>query len=319
MTELRGEMQLKLLLKSNMIHKINKLLNGSGITVIEFRENSPACEKYIYTRFKQDDKSFIETMVPYVYRRSGLNLETAEEIASHLRSLYKYFSKEYINQWCMNLSSSVADDNSVFAIFLRILLGAHCKEITQKRFPQNNNPQKIFQKIKDKGYVLSILRGRKNENGGETRYWLLPIPLTFGTVYETMSDEFKAHVIEILGNVDVYENKEGVGLIPDHKFSEIRWDESVPEDNPVDMPEEKVKAKFQMLTTQRNQQKREVCRHCYKTGERGSIFGLKFFYSGTASWDPNIPQRGKLAEQGCIGCPWYDIQKWRLELQKKLV
>ena len=65
-----------------MIQDINKLLEGSGITVSEFRENSPACEKYIYTRFKQDERSFIETMVPHVYRRSGLHLETAEEIAS---------------------------------------------------------------------------------------------------------------------------------------------------------------------------------------------------------------------------------------------
>ena len=29
-----------------------------------------------------NERSFIETMVPYVYRRSGLHLETAEEIAS---------------------------------------------------------------------------------------------------------------------------------------------------------------------------------------------------------------------------------------------
>lgn len=301
-----------------MIQKINKLLEGKGITVFELRENSPACEKYIYTRFKQDDTSYIETMVPYVYRRSGLHLETADEIASYLLNILKYFSKEYINQWCMNLSASIADDESVYAVFFRILIGAHCKEITQNRFPQNNNPQKIFQKIKDKGYVVSILRGRKDENGGQTRYWLLPVPLNIGTIYETMSDEFKAHVIEILGNVDVYENKEGIGLLPDHKFSEIRWDENVPEDNPVDMPAEKIKAKFQLLTTQRNQQKREVCRNCFKTGKRGSIFGLNFFYSGAEFWDSSIPTKGKLAEKGCIGCPWYDIQKWRLELQKKI-
>lgn len=301
-----------------MIQEINRLLAGSGITVSEIRENSPACEKYIYTRFKQDERSFIETMVPYVYRRSGLHLETAEEIASHLRSLHQYFTKEHINQWCMNLSASVADDESVYTIFFRILLGAHCKEITQNRFPQNNNPQKIFQKIKDNGFVVSILRGKKNENGGQTRYWLLPIPPTVGTIYESMSEEFKEHVIEILGNVDVYENKEGVGLLPDHKFSEIRWDENVPENNPVDMPEEKVRAKFQMLTTQRNQQKREVCRHCYTTGERGTIFGLKYFYSGNEFWDSSIPIRGKEAEKGCIGCPWYDIQKWREEITKKI-
>lgn len=35
-------------------------------------------------------------------------------------------------------------------------------------------------------------------------------------------------------------------------------------------------------------------------------------------WDPNIPKRGKAAEAGCIGCPWYDIQEWRMKLQEKL-
>lgn len=35
-------------------------------------------------------------------------------------------------------------------------------------------------------------------------------------------------------------------------------------------------------------------------------------------WDPNIPTKGKEAEAGCIGCPWYDIERWRKEVIKKL-
>lgn len=301
-----------------MIQEINRLLSGTGITVKELRENSPACENYVLTKFKQDENFSIETMVPYVYRRSGLWLETAEEIANHLIGLKPYFTKDYVNNWCMQQSNELSSDNTIYGLFLRILLGARCKEITQDKFPQNNNPQKIFQKIKDSGFVLSILRGKKAENGGLTRYWLLPIPLTVGTIYETMSEDFKQHVIDVLGEWDVYEGKPGVGLLPDHKFSEIRWDENTPEVNPVTMPAEKVKAKFQMLTTQRNQQKREVCRHCFKTGERGTIYGIKFFHQGGEKWDPNIPKRGKAAEAGCVGCPWYDIQEWRKKLQEEL-
>lgn len=297
-----------------MIKEINKFLLGSGISVSELRENSPACEKYVYAKFVQDEHSSIETMVPYVYRRSGLCLETAEEIAEHLINLKQYFTKDYITQWCMKHSAEIVDDETVYAVFLRILFSSSCKEIRQNKFPQNNNPQKIFQSIKDNGYVLSILRGNK-QSGGLTRYWLLPIPLTVGTIYETMSEDFKQHAIDVLGDIDVYENRKAVGLLPDHKFSEIRWDENTPEDNPVDMSEEKVKAKFQLLTTQRNQQKREVCRHCFKTGERGSIFGIKYYYKGGDKWDSTIPKRGKAAEKGCEGCPWYDIQLWRQKLQ----
>lgn len=299
------------------INEINQLLGGTGIKVHEFRENSPACENYVYTTFRQDDFS-IKTMVPYVYRRSGLCLETSEEVAKHLKNLKQYFTKDYIVNWCHSESARIADGESVSNTFLRILLASNCKEITQNKFPQNNNPQKVIQKLKDQGYVISVLRGKKEENGGQTRYWILPIPMTIGVIYETMSEEFRQHVIDVLGEIDVYEGKRGVGLLPDHKFSEIRWDENVPEENPVDMAPEKVRHKFQMMTTQRNQQKREVCRKCFKTGVRGRIFGLNFYYEGTEMWDPNIPKTGKEAERGCVGCPWYDIQKWREEVQKKL-
>jgi len=41
-------------------------------------------------------------------------------------------------------------------------------------------------------------------------------------------------------------------------------------------------------------------------------------FTGTAKWDETIPITGKRAEQGCIGCAWYDINKWRTEIIKKL-
>lgn len=302
-----------------MIEEINKLLKNSGIETFELRENKQACEKYIYTRFKQDSDKWIDTMVPYVYRRSGLYMDTPEEIAEYLKSIKSYFLEDYINKWCTEQISNIEGKDYIYTNFLRILLKeSKCREIVQDRFPQNNNRQKIFQKIKDRGFVISILRGRKKENGGKTRYWLLPIPLAQGTIYETMSEEFTNYVKRTLGNIDAYDNRWMDGLIPDHKFSEIRWDVNTPEKNSTDMSEEKIKAKFQLLTTQRNQQKREVCRNCYRTGERGTIFGIKFFYEGTEKWNPAIPQRGKDAELGCKGCPWYDINKWREKLQEKI-
>lgn len=35
-------------------------------------------------------------------------------------------------------------------------------------------------------------------------------------------------------------------------------------------------------------------------------------------WDASIPRKGKEAEKGCIGCPWYDIARWREALIKRL-
>jgi hypothetical protein len=43
---------------------------------------------------------------------------------------------------------------------------------------------------------------------------------------------------------------------------------------------------------------------------------LKFFYSGDENWPTDIPRIGKEAEKGCVGCGWYDIQKWRDSLNE---
>lgn len=78
--------------------------------------------------------------------------------------------------------------------------------------------------------------------------------------------------------------------------------------------EENEKIEFQLIDNQRNQQKREVCRKCFQTNKRGTIFGIDFYYSGDVDWPENVPKTGKDAESGCIGCGWYDIQEWRKSL-----
>ena len=84
------------------------------------------------------------------------------------------------------------------------------------------------------------------------------------------------------------------------------------------MTDDEIRHKFQLLTNQRNQQKREVCRNCFQTGKRGVAFGIKYFFEGTEDWDPCIPTKGKDAERGCIGCPWYDFEEWRKHLTQEL-
>ena len=74
----------------------------------------------------------------------------------------------------------------------------------------------------------------------------------------------------------------------------------------------------QQRDQQRNQQKREVCRKCFQTNKRGLIYGINYFYKGTIEWDEKIPKIGKKAEEGCVGCGWYDIKKWRDSLNTKI-
>lgn len=84
------------------------------------------------------------------------------------------------------------------------------------------------------------------------------------------------------------------------------------------MTDDEIIQKFQLLDNQRNQQKREVCRKCFQDGIRGTIYGIKYFYKGAEEWDNKIPVKGKAAEKGCEGCPWYDIEKWRKMLNDEI-
>lgn len=138
--------------------------------------------------------------------------------------------------------------------------------------------------------------------------------------YETFTSQFKARVIRLLNGINAFEARPTTvkGLIPDHKFSEVRWDEETKADNSMNMTDEEIIEKFQLLDNQRNQQKREVCRNCFQTGVRGVIYGIPFFYEGEENWDKTIPAVGKVAEKGCVGCAWYDIERWRSELIKQI-
>jgi len=46
--------------------------------------------------------------------------------------------------------------------------------------------------------------------------------------------------------------------------------------------------------------------------------GINFFYKGDENWPKGVPRRGIEAEKGCVGCGWYDVAKWKEELNKEL-
>lgn len=295
------------------LDRINSLLKEDDIEVLEYKKLGTF--HYVYTVFKQKDGYKYETMVPIVYPKAALDLTTEDMVSDYLRSIKKYFTKEAVNQWFANELLGIPDSDSIKYKFLRVLLSSKGKRLLSSDFPQNPNAQKIIQGWRDEGYFISTVHGSK-ETKGETPHWILPLPNIKKTFYEKMSEPFVKKVLKSLGHINVFECRNTSGDLPDHKFSEIRWDENVATENSINITQDEIKNKFQILDTLRNQQKREVCRHCFETGERGTIYGIKFFYAGTDKWDANIPQTGKAAEAGCVGCPWYDIQKWREELQK---
>lgn len=71
------------------LEKIQHYLKGSNITVLEFLNNTKASEYYIRTQFVQDNGFSLTTIVPYVYRRTGLELKNEKDIADHLEYVKK--------------------------------------------------------------------------------------------------------------------------------------------------------------------------------------------------------------------------------------
>ena len=291
------------------------LLRGTNIKVHEFIDNNKASETYVRTTFIQDDGFKWDTVVPYVDRRAGLNIETEQELAEYLISIKPYFRKNAMEEWKKQELKRGLIGGSVTPLFFNVLLSF--KEEFE-RFPMNPNSARRIQDIKDAGYTLASVP-RPNGLKGYNRI-LLPLPLHAEMGYETFTPQFKARVIRLLKERNAFEARVTAkkALIPDHKFSEVRWDDETKAENSMEMTDAEIIQKFQLLDNQRNQQKREICRRCFQEGIRGTIYGIKYFYEGDEHWDPNIPKVGKAAEKGCKGCPWYDIELWRKMLNKEL-
>jgi len=297
------------------IETLTHYLNGKNIFVSEFIDNNKASEKYVRTTFVQDDGFKWDTVVPYADRRAGLNIKTEKELAEYLVSIKPYFRKKAMENWKKKELKRGLIGGSVTPLFFNVLLSF--KEEFE-RFPVNPNSARRIQDIKDAGYTLASVP-RPNGLKGYNRI-LLPLPLHSEMGYETFTPQFKARVIRLLKERNAFEARVTAkkALIPDHKFSEVRWDDETKAENSMEMSDEQIIQKFQLLDNQRNQQKREICRRCFQEGIRGTIYGIKYFYEGTENWDSRIPKVGKAAEKGCIGCPWYDIEAWRKVLNELL-
>lgn len=294
---------------------LQTLLRDTGISVSKIIENNKASEIYVKTKFVQDNGFEWDTYVPYVDRRAGLNIETEQDLAEYLKSLKPYFAKDAMRKWRQTEKKRGLIGGDVTPKFFEILLSF--KEEFE-RFPMNPNSARRIQDIKDAGYTLASVP-RPDGKKGFNRI-LLPIPLHAEMGYETFTPQFKARVIRLLNERNAFEARATAkkALIPDHKFSEVRWDDETKGENPMDMTDDEIIQKFQLLDNQRNQQKREICRKCFQEGVRGTIYGIDYFYKGTKLWDKNIPTKGKAAEKGCEGCPWYDIEEWRNRLNEAL-
>lgn len=300
-----------------------ELSNGIKIVENERKFNTKASEEYIHIEFNYSTLHKVwDGWIPVEYRRTGVSIKAddKEQLYSYLNNVYDQLNPNNYNNWLKKQdeywTSSHSDVTKL--IFDTLKDGKwHCRNCDIS----NPNFARRIQNLKEMGYTIAthinyqcpVCKQKRS-----TRLLLLPIDRVeiAGNGYETWSPALRKRIIKVLGGIDVYESTHSTHLLPDHKFSEIRWDENTKSKNPNDMTDDEIRSKFQLLTNQRNQQKREVCRNCFQTGRRGTIYGISYFYKGDENWDKSIPTKGKEAEKGCVGCPWYDIQKWKEHLMQ---
>ncbi len=134
---------------------------------------------------------------------------------------------------------------------------------------------------------------------------------------------FAKRVQSVIGLRDVVEmtRRPPSQLTIDHKLPMIRWNEQtrVSQTNYSEMTDQDIRDRFQMLkssngSVSHNLLKSRSCETCYETGERGTPFGIVFFYAGNGTWQPEA----KDDPEGCVGCGWYDFAVWRDELNTAL-
>lgn len=292
---------------------------NSNIRIVENTRklNTKASEEYIHVEFTYPGQK-VDIWVPVEYRRTGVSIKAddIDGLYEHLNMVYTQMNPSNYPSWLKAQDAYWAKSRSdVTKPIFDILKDGkwHCRNCDI----DNANFARRIQDLKEMGYTIATHINYTCpvcNNTRSTRLLLLPIDRVeiAGNGYETWSPALRKRILSVLGNYDVYEGTISQHLLPDHKFSEIRWDEDTKGENPDTMTDEEIRAKFQLLSNQRNQQKREVCRNCYQTGKRGTIYGFPpMFYEGGEYWDESIPIKGKAAEKGCIGCPWYDIQRWK--------
>lgn len=282
--------------------------------------NSKASETYVSVVFTYNSKTW-KGYVPIEYRRTGVSIDFDDKnkLYQYLNQVYDDMNPAKLDAWKAEQEAfwaSKPNADTTKAFFDKLVEGGW--KCGACEMPRNPNPQRRIQDLKEFGYTIAtdLAHYCPNCNRNTSQRILLPIPRggNTGNGYETWSPALRKRIINILSNFDVYECVTTPHCLPDHKFSEIRWDDNTKAENPDTMTDEEIRQKFQLMTNQRNQQKREVCRNCFQTGKRGQIYGIPYFYEGGPDWDNNIPPKGKEAEKGCIGCPWYDIAEWRKHL-----
>ena len=298
---------------------VTKAVGDDETTVLGFAVHTKASEKYVVVSYRRvpDARQWV---IPYQYRRTNVFIDDLDSLVELIQKSKFLLNQDAVAAFKRSIEPHLEEffgaKATVTLPIFRTLL-ENCGEWVWSKSFNNENPQRRIQDIKETGFTLATKFENRAE-GHATYHMLLPFPRVKASTYETIPAPIRRKIFAIHNGIDAYSGqKASTSCLPDHKFPEIRWDTDTPKSN-ADLTEQEMQEKFQLVPEHVNQRKREVCRKCFQSGERGMLNGIRFFYRGTSKWDETIPKTSRSAEAGCVGCFWYDMEAWRRALHERL-
>lgn len=259
--------------------------------------------------------------LPKFLGKQGLDL-TDEEFDERLEENYQLLEPANTQQWIVENDASYKNkEEKTYKVLAALYTGEwECRTCGIGRI--NDQPPARIKSLKVKGYIICSRRKNCPTCEKKTMHDILlmlpPIESRFkngNELRKPMSDILKKRIKKLFVNKEVCFNivRGDIELLIDHKFPSQRW--NTPEsDNPKDMSDEQIRNKFQLLSNQTNMWKSRYCDSCVKTGRRGDFMGLNWYYEGNENWQGTTPHD----ENGCKGCPWYDLELWKTKLAEKI-
>jgi hypothetical protein len=274
--------------------------------------------KFVEVLFTYPDGSVWDGCFPMYYSPMSIQFDL-HQIEQQLPNIYKYMSPESI----INSTDKTRErwpkltTSETYKVFESLLSGRWvCRSCGAGKI--NDQAAARIRDIKKNGFIVAT----KNKTCVTcSKAQCHDILLVFEVHSETrlefrmpLSKETRKKIIKTLNNKDVFFDaiRPDNEFVIDHKFPSQRWQEK--ETKNEELTPQEIKDKFQLLTNQTNMLKSRLCDSCCNTGLRPDFLGIKWFYSGTEQWVQN-----HTIENGCNGCPWFDLKEWKNKISTQLV
>lgn len=265
-----------------------------------------------------------EGLLPKFLKFQGLDL-TEEDFYNSVEESYNILNPDNRKKWITEsdlLWTATQKQTQTYKVLRALYSGNWECRVCGPVPAENPQPAARLGALKKQGYIIGSKRRQCSSCSKKTMHDILVMLPKIQSKFEdgnelraSMSEKLKERIKKLLGKKEVCFNvkRTSVELIVDHKFPSQRWitKESA---NPDDMPETEIRKKFQLLSNQTNMWKSRYCDTCVKTGKRGDFMGTKWYYQGDENWNGKTEND----ENGCVGCPWYDLELWKEKLNEKL-